>query len=161
MPVPFPRDVPSRFAEAWNRGDPDGIAGLFAADADFVNVVGLWWHDRESIRDAHAYGLRTIFPGSVLRVSGTAVRQIGPDAAVVHCRWTLRGQRLPNGPDGDVRRGVFSFVTRRLETGWLVVSAHNTDVVPGAESLAAQDGRRAAVNYRDGRFEGVATDAAN
>ena len=47
---------------------PDAIAALFDPDAEFVNVVGLWWHDREAIRRAHAYGLTRIFQHSTLRI---------------------------------------------------------------------------------------------
>jgi len=38
-----PEEIPARFAEAWNERDPDKIAALFDEDADFVNVVGIWW----------------------------------------------------------------------------------------------------------------------
>ena len=49
-----PDTVPSLFVEAWNRRDPGALASLFDEDAEFVNVTGLWWHDRASIRTAHA-----------------------------------------------------------------------------------------------------------
>ena len=61
-----PEQIPSLFAEAWNRRDPDALASLFEDDAEFVNVTGLWWHDRASIRKAHAYGLERIFNESKL-----------------------------------------------------------------------------------------------
>ena len=48
--------------------DPDALASLFDSDAEFVNVTGLWWHDRASIRKAHAYGLERIFSASTLTV---------------------------------------------------------------------------------------------
>ena len=35
---------------------PDSSRNLFTEDADFVNVVGLWWRTRAQIRDNHAYG---------------------------------------------------------------------------------------------------------
>ncbi len=38
MPAREPGRIPYRFAAAWNRGDAEGIAQLFAPDADFVNV---------------------------------------------------------------------------------------------------------------------------
>lgn len=57
----FPQSVAEEFIEAWNRHDADGIADVFVADADFVNVVGQRWRDRERIRAAHDYGFRKIF----------------------------------------------------------------------------------------------------
>ncbi|GAA2538587.1 hypothetical protein GCM10009860_19140 [Microbacterium mitrae] len=47
-----PSDVVAAWERAWNAGDADALAALFADDAEFVNVVGLWWHDRASIREA-------------------------------------------------------------------------------------------------------------
>ena len=64
-PIGRPEDVVATFVEAWNRCDPDVLATLFDSDAEFVNVTGLWWHTREEIRKAHAYGLTRIFKESV------------------------------------------------------------------------------------------------
>ena len=49
--------VARAFFDRWNDHDAEGIAALFAEDADFVNVVGLWWRNRRAIRKAHDYGL--------------------------------------------------------------------------------------------------------
>ena len=38
-----PEQIPSLFAEAWNRRDPNPLSALFEDDAEFVNVTGLWW----------------------------------------------------------------------------------------------------------------------
>ena len=93
MPLPeTPEALPHAFAAAWNARDPDALAALFDADAEFVNVVGLWWHDREAIRRAHAYGLETLFPDSTLRVTRTKVKPLAPGVAVVHAGMRLEGQ---------------------------------------------------------------------
>ena len=144
-----PEDVAAGFARAWNRGDAEGIADLFVPDAGFVNVVGLWWRDRESIHRAHDYGLRVIFPGSTLRVSGVRVRGLGEDAAVVHCRWSITGQTDLEGATAGRRSGVFTFVVRREADGWRAVAAHNTDRVDGAETHVAGDGGITPTDYRE------------
>lgn len=41
-----PEHVATAFANAWNRHDMDEFASLFASDANFVNVVGVWWKNR-------------------------------------------------------------------------------------------------------------------
>ena len=50
------------------RRDSDALASLFDEDAEFVNGTGLWWHDRESIRQgAHGpAGTRSPTPRSWL-----------------------------------------------------------------------------------------------
>jgi uncharacterized protein (TIGR02246 family) len=147
-----PEQIPSLFAEAWNRRDPDSLASLFEDDAEFVNVTGLWWHDRPSIRKAHAYGLERIFSASMLSIDETRVKQLSHDVAVVHARMTLSGQT----PIGKIKRpgsrtNVFSFVAHRVGERWLCASAHNTDVVPHMETHIVDDeGALRAANYQDG-----------
>jgi uncharacterized protein (TIGR02246 family) len=126
---------------------------LFEDEAEFVNVTGLWWHDRPSIRKAHAYGLERIFNASTLSIDETRVKQLSHDVAVVHARMTLSGQT----PIGKIARpgsrtNVFSFVARRAGDGWLCASAHNTDVVPHMETNIIDDeGVFRAANYRSGQ----------
>jgi uncharacterized protein (TIGR02246 family) len=151
--VTRPEEIPSRFAEAWNSRDPDSLASLFEDDAQFVNVTGLWWHDRASIRKAHAYGLERMFNASTLSIDETRVQQLSPDVAVVHARMTLSGQT----PVGKITRpgsrtSVSSFVARRVGNGWLCASAQNTDVVPHMETNIVDDeGAFRAANYQNGR----------
>ena len=149
-PIQRPEQIPAAFIEAWNRRDADGIAALFDADAEFVNVTGLWWHDREAIRKAHAYGLAHIFNHSTLRMSSLRVKQLADDIAVVHVRMTLSGQSAVAGINQPgTRMSVFSFVVHRNADGWRCASAHNTDIVPGMETnVIDTDGTLHAVDYR-------------
>jgi uncharacterized protein (TIGR02246 family) len=148
-----PEQIVSLFAEAWNKRDPDALASLFEDDAEFVNVTGLWWHDRPSIRKAHAYGLERIFNESKLSVDETRVKRLSDDVVVVHARMTLSGQ----SPIGKIKRPgsrttVFSFVARRVGDQWLCASAHNTDVVPQMETnVVDDDGAFRAANYQTGK----------
>lgn len=160
---PYPSfDQPERIAEiwvqAWNRRDADRLAALFEDDAEFVNVTGLWWHDREAIREAHDYGLRTIFDQSTISLVERRIRWLvgGPDAspavAVVHAKMTLEGQTtVDEVNDPRPRRTIFTFVVRRTEDGWRCAAAQNTDVVPGAETNVIDDqGQIRSVSYRTG-----------
>lgn len=151
VPLDTPDAIPRAFAEAWNRRDPDALAELFDEDAEFVNVVGIWWHDREAIRRAHAYGLARIFDRSTLRVGAVRVKRLSDDVAVVHARMRLEGQ-TPVGPvaSPQARTNIFSFVVRRTSDGWRCASAQNTDVVPGAETnLVDETGRLRHADYRE------------
>jgi uncharacterized protein (TIGR02246 family) len=145
-----PDSIPRAFVEAWNRRDADGIAALFDEDAEFVNVTGLWWHDREAIRRAHAYGLSRIFDRSTLRLGVVRVKHLADDIAVVHARMTLSGQTpAASVAAPGTRTNIFSFVVHRTPDGWRCASAHNTDVVPGMETnLVDAEGRLRSVDYR-------------
>jgi len=147
-----PESIPHLFAEAWNRRDPDGIAALFDEDAEFVNVTGIWWHDRESIREAHAFGLEHIFSESELQVRKVKVKYLADDIAVVHARITVSGQTpTEDVPNPGLRTTIFSFVVHRDETTgrWSCASAHNTDVVPGQQTnIIDTEGRIQTTDYR-------------
>ena len=151
-PIEEPDGIPRAFVEAWNQRDADGIAALFDEDAEFVNVTGLWWHDREAIRRAHAYGLSRIFNRSDLRLGALRVKPLGEGIAVVHARMHLSGQSPAVGVEAPApRTNIFSFVVRRTDGGWRCASAHNTDVVPGMETnVVDAEGRLRGVDYRRG-----------
>jgi uncharacterized protein (TIGR02246 family) len=148
-----PEDIPRLFVEAWNKRDPDALASLFDSQAEFVNVTGLWWHDRASIRKAHAYGLERIFNASTLTVDELRLKQLSDDVAVVHASMTLSGQTAiaaitHPGP----RKTIFSFVVRKIAGRWICASAHNTDVVPNMETnVVSDDGVFRNANYHSGQ----------
>jgi uncharacterized protein (TIGR02246 family) len=117
-----PEDIPASFARAWNHRDPDALASLFDEDAEFVNVTGVCWHDRESIRRAHTGRSADTL---TLEAGTTKVKRLSPDVAVVHARMTLSSETQP-GP----RTTIVSFVVHRIGERWLCASVHNTDVIP-------------------------------
>jgi len=126
------------------------LASLFEDDAEFVNVTGIWWHDREAIRKAHAYGLTRIFPDSTLRIMHTRVKWLAETVAVVHARIRLEGQSPVEGVEAPgSRASIFSFVVRHGPDGWRCASAQNTDIIPGKETLVRDaDGQLRGVDYR-------------
>lgn len=137
------------FVDRWSAGDADGLGELFAEDADFVNVVGIWWRNRRAIRKAHEYGFRKIFRHAHLEVAELAVRELTPDIHIVHVVAALDGQTRPDGGTAGRRVAVLSMVARRGAQGFEIVSCHNTDRVEGADThLRDADGFRPA-QYRD------------
>jgi uncharacterized protein (TIGR02246 family) len=130
-----PDAIPVLFARAWNDRNPEALASLFDEDAEFVNGAGLCWHDRESIRKAHADGLERVFGKSTLATAETKVKLLSPEVAVVHTRMTLSGEE----PSGAVtsqgpRSTIVSFVVHRSGNRWVCASAHNTDVIATAQT---------------------------
>lgn len=146
-----PTHIPERFVSGWNNRDVDELVSIFDEDAEFVNVLGLWWHNKAEIRKAHDYGLRVIFKDSTLKLQKTSVKQLSETIAVVHAKMRLTNQT----GHGDVqepqmRQNLFSFVVQHFDDrGWLCVSAHNTDIIPGAETnIVDEDGELKRTNYR-------------
>lgn len=148
--APEPEEIPALFVEAWKQRDAEMLASLFTEDAEFVNVVGLWWHNRKDIEKAHSYGFQHIFGNSDIRLMETKVKKLSGEIAVVHARMRLKNQtpkeevQIPS-----IRQNIFSFVVQRNEESWVCVSAHNTDIVPGAETnITDEEGNFKPVNYR-------------
>ena len=130
-----PEDIPALFARAWNDRNPDALASLFVMDAEFVNVNGVCWHDRESIRKAHAEGLERVDNKSTLTSGETKVKLLSSEVAVVHARMTVADEDCPaSGRGPGARTTVVSFVVHRVGDRWRCASAHNTDVTATTET---------------------------
>ena len=145
--VAAPEGFPQAFVAAWMARDGAALAALFAEDADFVNVVGIWWEDRPAIERAHAYALGSFFAQTRLSAGRVKVRMLGDSTAVVHCRFHLAGQRAPDGSEAAARSTIIIFVLERRAAGWQAVAAQNTDIVPGAETQLNSGGLKPA-DYR-------------
>ena len=140
--------VAGAFFDHWNDGDAEGIGALFAEDADFVNVVGLWWRSRKAIRKAHNYGFRRIFHKAKVEVTELAERTPTLDIHIVHTVSTLDGQTAEDGSAAGRRMAVISMVARRGPPGLEIVSCQNTDRGAGADTHVTNNGDSRRVSYR-------------
>lgn len=130
-----PEAIPQLFVENWNKRNPEKMLAAFEEDADFINVVGLWWQNKAAILKAHDYGLRTIFQHSTMEIIKQKTKLLSNDIAVLHVKLKLTGQTALEGQVASTRKALLTFVVRKKEDNyWWVVSAQNTDIVPGAET---------------------------
>lgn len=124
--------VITRLIDSWNRHDTHSLAALFAEDADFVDVFGNWFRDREAIERALAERHKTVFKESSFREKEIVVRFQKRDVAVVHAVVELsgafdrQGQPLPPG------FGVMTFVVTKAESDWRITAFQNTAVAAAA-----------------------------
>lgn len=125
-----PAEFAGLFARAWNARDADALASLFDDDAEFVNEAGLCWHDRESIRSAHASRLQNMMATSRLAAEEPKVKLVSPEVAVVRVRMT-RSDDAPSDPvtPPPPRTSIVSFVVHRAGERWLCASAQHTYLV--------------------------------
>jgi uncharacterized protein (TIGR02246 family) len=106
------------------------FGGLFANDAQFVNVIGLWWHSRVEIQKEHEALHATRMRTSHLVATETVVHVLRPDVAVLLQRWQLTGDTGIDGVTLPMRQGIMSLVTVKEGGHWQIASAQNTDIVP-------------------------------
>jgi uncharacterized protein (TIGR02246 family) len=107
------------------------LAALFADDANFVNVVGVWWKNRTDIEGAHRVTHETIFRHSRLEGDVSSVVVLAPGLASVHYTWTLTGASAPDGSPAGTRKGILLLVVKEERSGWRIKVAQNTDIVRG------------------------------
>lgn len=122
------------FSECWNRHDIDAFAELFSEDAEFVNVVGLWWKGRAEIKAAHEFTHKTLFKNSRLTIAEIFTRFPAPQIAISRCRWKLEGHVTPDGMPLPERNGVLMNVLLQKDSGWLIIDSQNTDIIEGVAS---------------------------
>ena len=122
----------SSFAEAWNRHDMTAFGQLFAVDAEFVNVVGIWWKGRDVIQGAHEFTHSTMFKNSRLTLEATEVRFPVKGIAIARSKWLLEGHVTPDGAALPPRRGILLNVLVQSADGWKIIDSQNTDIVDGA-----------------------------
>ena len=118
-----------QFVDTWNRHDMKAFADLFAADAQFVNVVGLWWKGRDEIYGAHAFVHSNMFKASRLTALETAIRTPTDSLAIARTRWRLEGHTTPDGTALPPRTGLLVMVLQRTGAAWSIIDAQNTDIV--------------------------------
>lgn len=145
-----PEDIPELFVEYWNLKDGSGIASLFKDNAEFVNVVGLWWHNKTDIEKAHKYGLEVIFKESTLKLTRVKKRILTENIVILHAKFRLTGQTpIDSIQQPQDRYNIFTFVCTRAGDSWLCEAAHNTDIVPGKETnIVTATGKFRSVDYR-------------
>src|SRR5690625_7786411 len=75
------------------------------------------------------------------------VRLVGTDAALVQSKWDLTGQVSPTGEPAADRQGIFTFVLEKRDDGWITVAAHNTDIVPGKQTILNSESGSTTLHY--------------
>ena len=103
--------IETRFNEAWNRHDPDGMVELLAEDAQFITVNGVWMKSRAEfdglVRRLH--GATGPLRESMRETLETDIRFLAPDVAMVHSRFRISGDigdgGKPESRDGSWHQG--------------------------------------------------------
>ena len=79
-------EIVRRLEQAWNNGDSVAWTAEFANDADFIHVLGGFFHGSRDIEHAHRTIFDTIYKGSNNHYEVEKVRLLRPDVAVVFIR---------------------------------------------------------------------------
>lgn len=122
----------------WNRHNFDNMPNYTTADFDWVNIVGHWWKGQKE----NKFGLETyhksFFKTTPQTKSGTNIRFVTDDVAIVHLFWSV-GAFYPS--DG-VNRGtnkmgddkeLATLVMVKQKDKWLITAGQNIVINEEAE----------------------------
>lgn len=124
------RHLEEGLQQAWNRHDAKTFASFFTEDADCMNVVGWWWRGRTQIESKVAEAHLFMFRDSTLTNDEIHVRFLTPEIAVVHVRWSMVGNRNPDGTPGQPRKGIQTHMLQKRRGKWLIAAFNNADSIP-------------------------------
>ena len=109
---------------AWNAGDVESYARLYAGDANYVTRSGIPRKGRAAIRKGHAAAFRGALKGSELKIRLRRARFLEPRSAVVHCAIAFTEKA------GNRKRevcGVTRFELRKTRTRWEITAARTRE----------------------------------
>ncbi len=125
------RALQQQQAAAWNAHDINAYAGLFASDADVINVLGWHWRSRAELQQKLGRAFTSVFARSRMTISHVSVEFLKSDVAVAHVRWTMSGALSPTGSRADApQQGIQTQVLVRRGGVWRVTHFQNTNSVP-------------------------------
>jgi uncharacterized protein (TIGR02246 family) len=122
------KSIETQFEAAWNQHDIKALGALLTDDVDFITVGGQWLRDRAEFETYHAELHKAQFKDSVLTIKDTQMRFLKSDVAVVHVRWSMRGDRDANGTPRETREGMFTQVMIKQNGLWRITAAQNTNI---------------------------------
>jgi uncharacterized protein (TIGR02246 family) len=116
------RQVVKRYESAYNRGDADAVAAIYARDATHTYAMGITHRGQAEI----AQGLREMLAGPLrgtqMDLNPLRIRSLSPDIAVEEAAFTLTGLM---GPDGTAMPPIAGFclaVYQRDAGQWLAAA---------------------------------------
>lgn len=118
------------FVRAWNAHDMKAFGGLFTEGADWVSVAGIRVKGRAKIQAEHEEAHATWAKTTTLTSTGTEVRLVCPEVAVLHFNWELNSQPDPEGKPRAPRRGIITIVATKQADGWRISAGQNTNALP-------------------------------
>jgi uncharacterized protein (TIGR02246 family) len=123
------------FETGWNSHDMGVLFQAFTADADWINVVGMWWQGLADVKLAHRAYHETFFRDTQLHIDAMQVRFVSMDTAIAVVTWKKDSFIAPDGRTRPAGRDLMSLVLVKQRGRWLIAHGHNTTI----DEVAQQD----------------------
>ena len=123
-------EIVKKLEQAWNNGDSVAWIAQFLGDADFIHVLGGFFHGSRDIEHGHRTIFDTIYKGSHNRFQVEKVRFVRPDVAIVfilgNLTWYL------NGKEQHIQARPTLVAEKNSAGEWKIVVLQNTMITPSA-----------------------------
>jgi uncharacterized protein (TIGR02246 family) len=122
------RRVIAAVFDAANRRDAKAGTLLFTHDADFVNVLGMWWKGAAEIEREWSARFNTGLKSATFKVVDIRISFLKQDVALAHVTSEITGFVSPDGQPVVPHNERSLRVLTREDNEWRVRAFHNTTV---------------------------------
>lgn len=123
-------EIVNKLEQAWNNGDSAAWTAQFAEDADFIHILGGFFHGSRDIEYGHRRIFDTIYKGSHNRFQVEKVRFLRPDVAVVFIRANLKWYL--NGKEQHIEARPTLMAEKNAAGDWKIAVFQNTMISTAA-----------------------------
>jgi uncharacterized protein (TIGR02246 family) len=130
----------AQYVAAWNSGNADAAAAVYAEDGTHTYVFGLTHRGRAEI----AAGLKELWAGPLkgtqITIESLSIRRLGGEVAIEEEAFTVSGLKAPDGSALATVKGLCLAVYRKVGQEWLgaavqcMVPPAGAGSVPGGHS---------------------------
>lgn len=133
------RAVMAKMGDAWKAHDMQAWTSYMTDDVEWVNIVGMWWHGRAEVFQAHDAFFKTIFKDRAFGPPGTSdLRRIAPDAFVLTTVAVAGAYTTPSGEARPAARNILTQTFVKRDGKWLMAAGQNTVINEAAVSAGAE-----------------------
>ena len=119
------RQIVASLEAAWNQHDMQAYGALFHDDAEWINVVGMYWRGKPQIVKAHTVFHEKIFKTCQLEGKELSVREVTPDAVVAVWAHVQDPYTTPSGSIQEKTLNRLTLVITQRDGKWLISQGHN------------------------------------
>ena len=121
------KQVVAGYSEAFNHHDAHATANLFAEDADFTNLRGVYRHGRKEIEQIFVTLYASVLKNAHRTDTIKNVRFLTPEIAVMDDLWEINGSTAADGAENPVRKGIFDWVLTKVKGQWVITAFHEAE----------------------------------
>ena len=122
------RSIPEQIMAAWAQGNGEGIAAVFAEEADFIVGDGSYWQGRAEIAANFEAQFGGWLKGTRVVAEVQSVRFLSDEVALMR---TTGGILMPGESEvAPEALGIQTFVVTQSDGTWLVAAYQNTRIQP-------------------------------